>query len=58
MFYYTILVHCFIHLSKVLIVVNLYCVVGVNKFFVSSFVDYNSVSVIVIRNAHNCHWIR
>jgi hypothetical protein len=31
---------------------------GVNEFFISHFVDYNSVSVVVIRNAHKCHWIQ
>jgi hypothetical protein len=37
---------------NVLIVVNLYYLMGINEFFISHFVDYNSVSVTVKPKMH------
>jgi hypothetical protein len=55
MFCYTILVHLFYKpLFYVLIVVNSYFLMGINEFFISHFLDYNSVSVTVTKSVHNC----
>jgi len=58
MVYYTILMHLFYRpLPDVLIVVNLYCLMEIDEFFISSFVDYNSVSATLNKNGHSCHFI-